>query len=103
MSEGHGEVVGGGSTVDGDSSAVVSKPRKKKRSANFILEKKSSVDNCLWGVEKDGFVSPKAALDYLKKSKIEGIFRVVRLAGDEYETKMLPAEPTFELSKISKK
>jgi len=85
-----------------------SKPRKKRRSSNYILErllerKESDPGSVLWEQIQDGFVSPEQALAFLKENKQEGIFRVVRIASARYEISLITPEPVVKVSKLKER
>lgn len=73
---------------------------RKKANSNYALEVNrgpSAEGENLWAEIKQGFVSPEQALDYARKEKIRGIFRVVRIASEEFSGNLVTPEPVFEI------
>lgn len=76
---------------------------RTKKSANYALEmygEKSAEGQPVWLEVKDGFVSPEKALDHAKEQKLQGAFRVVRVASPVYGGSVVQQEPIYTLKKI---
>lgn len=77
--------------------------KRAKKSANFALElygEKSAEGLATWFEVKDGFVSPKQALEYAEAKKIQGAVRAVRVASAIYGGSVVNPEPVYTLKKI---
>jgi len=81
------------------------KTRKKRRASNYSLQKYAQIGTTtsavqrVWTEVKDGFVSPKAALSFAEKEKMEGVFRVVRIATSAYAYTFTRPEPVLTIEK----
>lgn len=76
---------------------------RTKKSANYALEQMldgAERGGPLWLEVKDGFVSPEKALDHAKEQKLQGAFRVVRVASPVYGGSVVQQEPIYTLKKI---
>jgi hypothetical protein len=85
--------------------AGTAKPRKKRRASDYILEQYASILIGGNGMEKwieiqSGFVSPKTAWAFATKNKLEGVFRVVRVATEAYAFTLTPQEPVLGIEKV---
>ena len=88
------------------------KPRKKRKSSNYSLERyeqlrtepsginEKGVVLEVWREVLDGFVSPKAAMAQVSKDKMQGVFRVVRVATPAYAATVIPQEPIWSMEKV---
>jgi len=85
--------------------------KRTKKSANYAVEKLiccsgETLGNMewtmnLWGQIKDGFISPSEALDFVKGEKIQGAFRVVRIASELFNGGLITPEPIYSFVKAS--
>ena len=85
--------------------AGTAKPRKKRRASDYVLEQYASILIGGDGMEKwieiqSGFVSPKTAWNHATKNKLEGVFRVVRVATEAYAFTLTPQEPVLGIEKV---
>lgn len=79
--------------------------KRSKKSANYVLEqmveqKDSDNSPVIWREIKDGFTSPRKALEYAESQKITGVIRVVRIASEVYGGEIVTPDPIFSLRKI---
>jgi hypothetical protein len=79
--------------------------KRSKKSANYVLEqmleqKEGDNSPVLWSEIKDGFTSPRKALEHAESQKITGVIRVVRIASEVYGGEIVTPDPIFSLRKI---
>lgn len=84
---------------------VNTEQKRRRKSSTYFLERswnRTDVDtSCvLWEQIQKTFVSPEQALEFLKESKQEGTFRVVRVASACYDVKLVTPEPVIKISKV---
>jgi hypothetical protein len=91
----------------GSTEQVKATPRKKRKSTNYSLEKYEQVSLSIGGQIKevwcevmDGFISPKAAMAQVEEDKMQGVFRVVRIATPAYAATVIPQEPVWSMEKV---
>jgi hypothetical protein len=79
---------------------------KKRRSSNYALEqlivKEGAGRDPMWATVKDGFVSEEQAIEHMRKSKLQGVFRAIRIATDTYEVRLVTPEPVIVVTKVKK-
>ena len=81
-------------------------PRKKRRASNDSLQKYCSVTmedgsmHNVWLEVQDGFAGPKMAFAYVKKEKLEGVFRVARTITPSYAYIFTTPEPILTIEKV---
>ena len=76
--------------------------KRTKKSPNYALEQfQVGTDGVMdaWVEIKAGFVSPEKALEYAEKEKLNGTFRVVRIASPEYTGELTVPDPVYSLKK----
>ena len=96
-------------TIGGDVGQEVeardTKATRKRKSSNYILERNAVVNGQadeMWQQVKDGFVSPEQAIEHVRKAKLTGRFRAVRVASAEYVSELTTPEPILTVKKIKK-
>ena len=87
-------------------------PKRRRKSSNYALERLLETKERegggpaapdLWEQIKDGFASPEQALEFPVKTKVQGVFRAVRIASACYEVDLITPEPVVKVSKIKER